>query len=382
MNNLIYLDNAATTFCSQIVAQKLAEFFSMPHGNPSGVHKLSLKSAKLIQEAREFFATSFQVKPTQVIFTASGTEANNLALSGMLQRSKRRIILTTPIEHASVLKTLESWAKRGFELCFLKINSQGQVDLDDLAQKLSAETALVSVMAVNNEIGTTAPLKTMGEIIRKKNRNILFHVDAVQAFGKVPLEFKNWNIDLLSISSHKIHGPIGAGALIMSDRVLLEPLLYGGGQEDGLRSGTESVGMILGFYWAAEDILKNQLENHQRILELKAYFMEGLKKLSCDIQMNSPEQSSPYILNISFKGCESEVLIRMLEEENIFTSSGASCNSRHRKSSHVLKAIGLSDKDIFGTIRFSFSPETKKEEIDKTLEILPRILERLRYVSH
>ncbi|MBI3017926.1 MAG: cysteine desulfurase, partial [Deltaproteobacteria bacterium] len=301
-------------------------------------------------------------------------------LSGLLQKiapKEKKIILTTPIEHSSVLMTLETWAKRGFELQFLKVNREGFVDLEDLTQKLSPSVALVSVMAVNNEIGTIQPIEQIGSLLRKRDFRVPFHVDAVQAFGKIPLEFGSWGVNLLSISSHKIHGPIGAGALITDGKMRLEPLLWGGGQEHGLRSGTESIGMIYGFYLAACDILQNQNKSHEAVLALKQKLIEGIRKLPFDVKLNTPKQSSPYILNLSFKGSESEVLLRMLEEEGIFVSPGASCNAKKRKPSHVLKGIGCVDSEIFSALRFSFSPYTKESEIDEALKVLPPILSRL-----
>ncbi len=377
---MIYFDNAATTFCAPKVAEALAQFFRIPHGNPSGAHHLAFESSQILKKSREFFASHFKVKPEQVVFTASGTEANNLALSGVLQTlspKDKKIILTTPIEHSSVLKTLEAWSKRGFEIQYLKVNRDGFVNLEDLAQKLSSNVALVSVMAVNNEIGTIQPIEQIGSLLRKIDFRVPFHVDAVQAFGKVPLEFGSWGVNLLSISSHKIHGPIGAGALITDVQVKLEPLVWGGGQEHGLRSGTESIGMIYGFYLAAQDILQNQAKNHEAVLALKQKMSEGIGRLPFDIKLNSPEISSPYILNLSFRGCESEVLLRMLEKEGIFVSPGASCNAKKRKPSHVLKSIGCGDLQIFSALRFSFSPYTKESEVDEALKVLPPILSRI-----
>ncbi len=382
---MIYFDNAATTFCSPTVAEELSCFFKTPHGNPSGAHHLAFRSSVLIKKAREFFSSYFKVKPEQIIFTSSGTEANNLALSGLLQKEvpqKRKIILTTPIEHSSVLRTLEAWGKRGFELQFLKINQEGFVDLQDLVQKLSSSVCLVSIMAVNNEIGTIQPIEKIGCLLRKSGFAIPFHVDAVQAFGKIPLEFESWGIHFLTISSHKIHGPIGAGALIWDGKIALEPLLFGGGQEHGLRSGTESVGMIYGFHLAAKEILQDQKKQYEIVLALRQKFIEGIQTLPFDIKINTPVRverlaSSPYILNLSFRGCESEVLLRMLEEEGIFTSPGASCNAKKRKPSHVLKSIGCSDADIFSALRFSFSPYTQEEDVNEVLRILPSVLKRL-----
>ena len=374
-----YFDNAATTFCAPKVAEALAEFFKTPHGNPSGAHHLAFESSQILKQSRAFFSSQFKVKPEQVVFTASGTEANNLALSGVLQTvsKEKNIILTTPIEHSSVLKTLEVWSKKGFEVGFLHVNREGQVDLEDLAQKLSSKVALVSVMAVNNEIGTIQPTQEIGMLLKNSGYSTAFHVDAVQAFGKVPLEFGSWGIHFLTISSHKIHGPIGAGALILDSKIKLEPLLWGGGQEHGLRSGTESVGMIYGFYLAAQEILQNQNKNHETVLALKQKFIEGVQKFPFDVKLNTPLQSSPYILNLSFGGYESEVLLRMLEEEGIFVSPGASCNAKKRKPSHVLKSIGCTDDEVFSALRFSFSPYTTEEDVDEALKALPPILSRL-----
>ena len=251
MKDFVYFDNAATTFCSEKVGKALAKFYSVPHGNPSSIHRLGFESAKIIKRARDFFADAFKVGPKQVIFTGSGTEANNLAISGSLKKSKKKcpVVLASPIEHSSVSRNVEYWESSDCGLQRLKVDQNGVVDLDDLKRRLEdSKVSLVTVMAVNNEIGTIEPIQKIGEVIRQSNPDVYFHVDAIQAFGKTPVKFSEWRADLMTLSSHKIHGPVGAGALIMSERVDLSPLVYGGGQEFGLRSGTESVGMIHGCF--------------------------------------------------------------------------------------------------------------------------------------
>lgn len=381
---IIYFDNAATTFCIPEVAEALAQFYKTPHGNPSAIHMLGFETARLVKEARHYFASSFAVAPEQVIFTASGTEANNLALSGVLRRkmgSKRSVILSLPIEHASVLKNLEYWGKQGFQVQWLKVDASGKIDLDDLSCKLSPQVVLLSTMAVNNEIGTIEPIEEIGRLVKEKDREILFHVDAVQAFGKIPLKFESWGVDLMTLSSHKIHGPVGSGALIIRKGLELEPLFYGGGQEFGWRSGTESVGMIHGFHLAAKIAEKHQKENFDRLSHLKRMFEEGIQKLPYRKKLNSPEGSSPYILNVSFLpeilGFSSEVILRMLESEGILTSAGSSCSMKKRKQSVVLSSIGCTEEEGMGAIRFSFSPLTEESEIREALDTLPRVLKRL-----
>ncbi len=377
---IIYFDNAATTFCNPEVAEALTQFYKTPHGNPSAIHILGFETARLVKEARQYFASSFAVAPEQVIFTASGTEANNLALSGVLRRkmgSKRSVILSLPIEHASVLRNLEYWGKQGFQVQWLKVDASGKIDLADLSRKLSPKVALLSTMAVNNEIGTIEPIEEIGRLCKEKDREILFHVDAVQAFGKIPLKFESWGVDLMTVSSHKIHGPVGSGALIIRKGLELEPLFYGGGQEFGWRSGTESAGMIHGFHLAAKIAEMHQEENFDRLCCLKRMFQEGIQKLPYRSKCNSPEGSSPYILNVSFPGFSSEVMLRMLESEGIVVSAGSSCSMKKRKQSAVLSSIGCTEEEGKSSIRFSFSPLTEESEIIEALDALPRVLKRL-----
>ena len=385
MKHYIYFDNAATTFCLPEVSEALSQFYKTPHGNPSAIHSLGFETAQLVKEARHYFASSFAVAPEQVIFTASGTEANNLALSGVLRKkngSRRPVILSLPIEHASVLRNLEYWGKQGFQIQWLKVDASGKIDLNDLSRKLSSQVVLLSTMAVNNEIGTIEPIEEIGRLVKEKDREILFHVDAVQAFGKIPLKFESWGVDLMTLSSHKIHGPVGSGALIIRKGLELEPLFYGGGQEFGWRSGTESVGMIHGFHLAAKIAEWHQKENFDRLSRLKRMFEEGIQKLPYHKKLNSPaggapEGSSPYILNVSFPGFSSEVMLRMLESEVILTSAGSSCSMKKRKQSVVLSSIGCTEEEGKSSIRFSFSPLTEESEMIETLDALPRVLKRL-----
>ena len=373
----LYFDNAATTLIAPSVRHILKELHETPLGNPSGVHALSLRAAELIAEARTFFAHHFSVDEKHVIFTSGGTESNNLAISGVLSNSRRKKILTTPIEHSSVQRVLDAWQKKGYTVSYIKVDAEGQVDLDDLQSKLDDSIALVCVMAVNNEIGSIQPIQKISESIQKRDPNIHFHVDGVQAFGKTSLPFY---MDTLSISSHKIHGPKGVGALICKDIQKLTPLLYGGHQEAGLRSGTENTEGIYGFYKAACEILQKQIANHDPILHLNRVFREGLSKLYCDVRLNSPQNASPYILNVSFQNFPAEVMLRMLEEKKIYVSAGSSCNMKSSKPSPVLKAIGLSDQMAKSALRFSFSSENTLKEVQTCLNILQEITHRLHQV--
>ncbi len=381
----IYLDNAATTFCSRRVTEALAAFYTLPHGNPSAVHRLGFESQKLLSQCREFFASLFKVVPEQVIFTASGTEANNLALSGILKKKerlqKRPVILVSPVEHASVMRNVEAWAECGYEIQKLEVDSSGKVLLDDLEKKLSDRIALVSVMAVNNELGTIEPISQIGKLIQQKDENILFHVDAVQAFGKIPIQFNEWNVDLMTMSSHKIHGPVGAGALIMGEKARLSPLILGGGQEFGLRSGTESLGMIHGFSVAAREVMDGMERSHALVRRCYDRLRSGIEKLVFQKKIHSPVDGSPYIFNVSFPGYPSEVVLRMLEQEKIYVSAGSSCNMKRKKPSGILSAIGCCYEEMTSAIRFSFSSYTKESEIEDTLKVLHRILDHLSRIA-
>ena len=379
MDEFIYLDHAATTFLGENIRTDLMKFYAIPHGNPSAMHRLGFEASQKLGEARRYFATAFCVKPENVIFTAHGTEANNLALSGYLQR-KRGVILVSPTEHASVLRVIEKWEKEGCKIKYLKVDKYGLVDTEDFSRQLSSDVVLVSVMAVNNEIGTIQPIAEIGKRIKEKHKKILFHVDAVQAFGKISLEAALSHIDFLTLSSHKIHGPVGAGALILRENILIDPVQYGGGQEFGLRPGTENLAAIYGFYRAAREILDQQKIQFERMTKLHKAFRLRIEALPFPKKINSPIDGSPYILNVSFIGCPSEVLLRMLEEEKIYVSAGSACNMKKNKPSSVLTAIGCSEKEFFSAIRFSFSPYTKASELEKTVEVLHLVLSRFHSV--
>ncbi|MBI4041004.1 MAG: cysteine desulfurase [Deltaproteobacteria bacterium] len=376
---MIYLDNAATTRCDPEVLRELVGFYEDFHGNPSGLHKLSWKAEQKIAEARSFFANYFKVQESQVIFTSGGTEANNLAISGYLKRTsqkEKRQILTSPLEHASVWEVVEDWKRKGNEVIYLPVDRWGQVDVGACERLLTPHVALVSLMAVNNEIGTLEPIEKIGQLIRQKYPKIAFHVDGVQAFGKIHCSPWMQTVDFLTLSAHKIHGPLGSGALICSGRKKIEPLFWGGGQEFGLRSGTQDTAAMMGFYLAAQKMIQNQSIYAEHVRRLNDYFRQRLSQKAFSFYGVSPQQASPYILSVCFPGVSSEVLLRMLEEHEIYASAGSSCQMKLKKTSRVLLAIGVNEKDRDSVIRFGLSKDTTREEIDRTLEVLENAIQR------
>lgn len=381
---MIYLDNCSTTRPRKKVVEITSQAMLDCFANPSSLHRLAMRSEKKMNEARKSIAKYLNVEASEIYFTSGGTESNNLAIQSIVKKLNNRgkHIITTKIEHPSILNIMKNYEKEGFIVSYLDVDSSGKISLKDLEKKVRNDTILVSIIHVNNEIGIIQPIDQIKEIIKEKNPNTLFHVDGVQGFGKVDFSLKGSEIDLYSFSSHKIHGPKGVGGLYIDKKHSLEPIIYGGNQEKGLRSGTENIPGIIGFGQAVNIMNENFRYESKKIYELKKYFASRIQKEIKDVKLNTSTnlESSPYILNISFENIRGEVLLHYLEDKDIYVSTASACSSNNREKSHVLKEIGLSDDKIEGSIRFCFSYENTKEELDTTIEILKKSIAEIRQI--
>lgn len=379
----IYLDNAATTKSFQQVVDVMIDCLVNKYGNPSSLHRKGIEAENILKESRNIVAKALGVEPGEILFTSGGTESNNTAIRGIARSycNRGRHIISSKIEHPSVHNTLEDLKKDGFSITYLDVDSKGLVDLQQLKESIKKDTILVSIMGVNNEIGTVQPLELIGKLIKDTNLLTFFHTDCVQAFMKTHLNPKSMKIDLLSMSGHKFHGPKGVGALYFRKGINIRPWQTGGSQEYGLRSGTENIPVIAGMREAIEIYSKNFKDYTGKMEMLKQRLREGLESNVNDIKINTPEgqnESAPHILSVSFRGTKGEVLVHSLEKHNIYISTRSACSSRQAQASKVLTAIGLTEKEIEGTVRFGLSAFNTVEEIDKVIEVLPREVEALR----
>jgi len=379
-----YLDNGATTKPSEEVIDVMVKSMREYYGNPSSLHRKGVEIERLMKKARRQVARALGADEGEIYFTSGGTESNNLAILGALEGNKRKgnHIITTKIEHPSVLNVFNILERKGYDVSYLSVDGNGLIDIEELENTIRNDTALISIMYVNNEVGTIQPISEIAKIISKRKNKPLFHVDAIQAFGKVRLNVKKLKVDLISISGHKIHGPKGIGALYVKKGVKLESIVFGGNQELGLRSGTENVPGILGLGQAAELVNRDFEANTRKMKELKKRLLEGIKKSLAGIKVNGimEDGSAPHILNVSFEGIRGEVLLHSLERENIYVSTGSACSSKKKAFSHVLQEMSLTEDQMEGAIRFSLSYENTIEEIDYTIDRLKCIVEDLRKV--
>lgn len=377
----VYLDNSATTRCYEGAAKLMYEIMTEHYGNPSSLHNKGVDAEKYVREAVKLIARNLKVEEKELYFTSGGTESDNLALMGCARANRRagNHLITTCFEHPAVLNTMKGLEEEGFRVTYLPVDERGVVRLSDLEEALCDETILVSVMYVNNEIGSVQPIEEIGALLKKQNRKILFHVDAVQAFGKFRIYPKKQGIDLLSVSGHKIHGPKGMGLLYVDSHVKIRPILFGGGQQKDLRSGTENVPGIAGLAEAVKECYTDFGEKTERLYTLREYFIGEIRKLE-GTTVNGPQgrEGAPHIVSVSFAGVRSEVLLHALEDKGIYVSSGSACSSNHPAVSGTLTAIGVKRELLDSTIRFSFSEFTTKEELDYTLESLRELLPVLR----
>lgn len=379
-----YLDNAATTCPFPQVRDIMMETMENEYGNPSSLHMKGVNAEQYVKQARKVIAKALKVTEKEIIFTSGGTESNNQALIGaaMANHRKGKHIITTKIEHASVHNPLLFLESQGYKISFVSVDKNGHVDMNELLQLMDDETSIVSIMHVNNEIGAVEDIEAIGKAIKEKDASVLFHVDAIQSFGKFKISPKKCNIDLMSVSGHKIHGPKGIGFLYIKDKTKINPYIYGGGQQKGMRSGTENVPGIAGLGKAVELIHENHEEKINKLYELKQYFVEQVEMLP-DVHVNGCtdmdiRQTAPHVVSVTTKGVRSEVLLHALEDKGIYVSSGSACSSNHPALSGTLQAIGLPKDEVESTIRFSFSVFTTKEELDYAIEAMKELLPVLR----
>lgn len=383
MSSEIFLDNSSTTKPYDEVIDLMGYISKEVYGNPSSLHKKGIEAEREIKKARQIISDNLRVNLNEIYFTSGGTESNNLAIIGYLYANQRKgkHIITTSVEHPSVMEVYEYLKSTGYTVDYLNVDSNGIIDLDELKSKITNETALISIILVNNEVGAIQPINEVVRIKDSINKNTAIHVDAVQAFGKIDIFPKSSGIDMMSMSSHKIHGPKGVGALYVNKSIKLNSIILGGGQESLLRSGTENVPGICGFGKAAEITFSNLKKNYKVVESLKNTLKKEIHDNIEDFMIISPDDSSPYILNIAFSGIKSEVLLHHLEEKNIYISTGSACSSRKKIHSRVLKAMGVPAKFIDGAIRISFSACNTEEQIITAVNSIKEILPRIRKTS-
>ncbi len=382
----IYLDNAATTRPYDSVRSIMMETMDTAFGNPSSMHGKGFEAEKYVKAATDIIAKSLKADPKEIIFTSGGTESNNLALIGTASALKRRgnHIITTMIEHPSVHNPVLFLEENGYRVTYVPVDSMGRIKEEELLEAVGEDTILVSFMYVNNEVGSVQTISELSRKIKEKNPNVCIHVDAIQAYGKFRIYPAREGIDLLSASGHKIHGPKGVGFLYVNSKVKIKPVLFGGGQQRGMRSGTENVPGIAGFGQAVKEGLSRQDEIIKKLYEIKTYFIDRLKEIEGTF-VNCPaediKETAPHILSVSFEGIKSEVLLHALEDKGIYVSAGSACASNHPGLSGTLKAVGLRNDLLDSTIRFSFSGFTTIEEAGQAMEALKELVPVLRKYS-
>lgn len=383
----IYFDNSATTRCYDSVRNVVMKTLTEDFGNPSSMHQKGVEGEQYMKETAAMVAKTLKVNEKEIYFTSGGTESNNWALIGTALANKRagNHIITTAIEHPAVSEPLHFLEEQGFEVTRLGVDKNGQISLEELESALTDQTILVSTMYVNNEMGAVQPVEEIARLIHKKCPKALYHVDAIQAFGKYQIFPKRMGIDLMSASGHKIHGPKGIGLLYMSDKAKVAPIILGGGQQRGMRSGTDNVPGVAGFGQAVKEIYTNREEKNAYLYELKEYMIKQLQSIENVVVHGTTdrEKSAPHIINASFVGVGSEVLLHTLEDRQIYVSAGSACSTHKRSKSPTLTAIGAKKEEMDSSVRFSFTEENTKEEVDAVIEVLKEVLPMLRrYRAH
>lgn len=382
----VYLDNSATTRCLPCVAELMTKVMCEDYGNPSSMHNKGVQSEKYLRYAKEIIAKNLKVQEKEILFTSGGTESDNIALIGTAMANYRagKHIITTRIEHPAILQTCAFLEEQGFKITYLPVDHNGIIRLSDLEQAMTRQTIIVSIMHTNNEVGSLQPIAEAGELIKRMNPNTVFHVDAVQGFGKFRIFPKKMNIDLLSVSAHKIHGPKGVGFLYINDKVKIKPIIFGGGQQKGMRSGTENVPGIAGMAKAVEEIYTDFDAKVDRLYAIKDRFVAGLSAIE-GVHVNglTGRNSAPHVVSVSVQGVRSEVLLHALEDKGIYVSAGSACASNKPSVSSTLRAIGIDKQYLDSTLRFSFSFFTTEDEIDYTLQQMQEMIPMLRrYTRH
>ena len=379
-----YFDNSATTRCYPEVAEIVVKTMTEDFGNPSAMHLKGVEAEKYVRVAAQILAKILKVNEKEIISTSGGTESNNLALFGGADANKRsgNHIITTSVEHAAVGQPAERLEQMGYEVTIVPVDHRGVVQLEALEKALRPDTILVSTMYVNNEVGAVMPVEEIAKLVHEKSPKALYHVDAIQAFGKYRIYPKKAGIDMLSVSSHKIHGPKGVGFLYINEKARIQPQILGGGQQAGMRSGTDNVPGIAGLGVAAKMVYTDFDKKIEHMYQLKERLAEGFLKLP-DVRLNGMEirEGAPQILSASFLGVRSEVLLHTLEEKGIYVSAGSACSSHKRKAAGTLSAMGMEAAQRESTLRFSFSEENTFEEVDYALEVIGQVLPMLRRYS-
>ncbi|MEK9682201.1 MAG: cysteine desulfurase family protein [Nitrosopumilus sp.] len=377
---MIYLDNAASTQIHDDVLESMLPYLKEQYGNPSSIHRYGRLSRKAVEKARKQIASLINAEPSEIFITSGGTESNNTALQGIATKHSSGQIITSSIEHDAILEPCKKLSQEGFDVVYLPVNNFGTINLSDLKNFLSEKTRIVSIMFGNNEVGTIQPIAEITKICHE--HDVLFHTDAVQAVGKVPINVRELGVDLLSISSHKLYGPKGIGALYIKKGTLLNPLILGGGQEHGLRSGTENVANVVGFGKACDIAKSNLNENISHMKKLRNTLVQNVSNGISQVTINGdPENHLPNNAHFTFLGVNGEDLIIKLDEYGVAASTGSACSVHTQKASHVLQAMGFSHEQITGSLRLTTGIFNNENEIEETVEILKKVVQELRSVS-
>lgn len=379
----VYLDNGATTRTRDEVIKSMVEVMTVDYGNPSSIHRMGVNIEKKITNSRKSIAKAINASSSEIYFTSGGTEANNIAIFGSVNAYRRsgNHIITTKIEHPSVLSVYKHLEDEGYNVTYLKVNDKGVIDIEHLKESITDDTILISIMMVNNETGAIQPIKEICKYVSKLKDKPLVHVDAIQGYGKVEINLKKTKVDLMTLSSHKVYGPKGVGALFVRKGVRIKPITLGGSQELGIRSGTENTPGIVGFGVATDMMMKEFEDNHRVMLERQKKLLDGIVNSIDDIKINTDMNNcAPHILNISFNGIRGEVLLHSLESKGIYVSTGSACSSKKKSYSHVLKEMGLNNWELEGAIRFSINPWISNGDIEYVINQLVTIVADLRAI--
>lgn len=382
----IYLDNSATTRCFPEVADLIHQILCEDYGNPSSMHHKGVEAESYVRDAKETLAKILKVNEKEILFTSGGTESDNIAIMGVAMANHRagRHMITTKVEHPAILQTMKYMESQDFEVTYLDVDEKGRISLEQLEQAIRPDTILVSIMHTNNEIGTLQPIAQAGALIKRCNPNTLFHVDAVQGFGKARIYPKKMKVDLMSVSAHKIHGPKGVGFLYVGEKVKIKPIMYGGGQQEGMRSGTENVPGYAGMAKAAQMLYENLEEETDYLYDLRQYFVEQVQKIEGVFVNGAPgREGAPHIVSVTIPGVRAQVLLNELSaNHHICVSAGSACSTHKPQPSATLLAIGLDKEQAVETLRFSFSVFTTRQEIDTCLDALYSIVPERRKARH
>ena len=380
---MIYLDNAASTRVREEVLETVNDILLNDYANPDAAHEFGLQAAKRIKKSRQIIADALSVSTKEVYFTSGGSEGNNIIIQGIINGNPRqgKHLITTKIEHPSVFEIFKEYERNGFEVTYLNVDSDGRVKLDELTDSIRDDTVLISVIAVNSETGVIQDLEKIGNIIKQKNKNVYFHSDFVQGLGHIKINPAKCRLDALTVSSHKVYGPKGAGAIYLSGNVKIKPVIFGSNQEQGVVQRTLNSSGIIGFGKAVQIACENFSKDNAQIKEVKEYLLQKIQNEISDIRVNTIEEDSvPHILNISFRGIQGEVLVHFLGMSKIYVSTGSACSSR-KGNSRILESMGLTKEEVAGGIRFSFSVFNTKEEMDETVKVLKEAVAAIRMMK-